>query len=45
MADEGVGDDGVEARVREVQLVRVADGELDAVGHALVGGEPVARRR
>ena len=40
VADEGVGDDGVEARGGEVERVRVADGELDAVADALLGGEP-----
>ena len=44
VADEGVGDGGVEAGVGEVERVRVADGELDAVGHAVVGRERLGDR-
>ena len=45
VAEEGVGDDGVVARGREVERVGVADDELDAVADALVGGEPLRRPR
>ena len=41
VADQGVGHDGVEARGRQVERVRVADDELDAVADAVVGGEPL----
>jgi hypothetical protein len=41
VADQGMGHGDVEARGREVELVRVADDELDAVADALVGGQPL----
>ena len=40
MADQGVGHDGVEARGRHVERVRVADDERDTLADAVLGGEP-----
>ena len=45
VADEGVGHDDVEARGREVELVRVADGEPDAVADAVARRRAAGRRR